>query len=315
MQNIELTVLTNSFGSELIADILIDNGSSGVAIYDTSDVANLIKSDVIWDYIEENLLKTSDIVSVKGYFPVDEFKTVYPKIIDDLEILKKNSDVSLGSLELSQTIIDDQNWLEVWKQYYKPIRVGRVVIVPRWLKYDTEDGKRAVYMDPGMAFGTGEHESTKLCLGMLEELDVDGKTVLDIGTGSGILGLAAAKLGASSVIMSDIDPIAVKSAKSNADYNDLGKTKLKILQCDLLEEGNYQGDIVLANITADILIRLSKDLGKCVKKGGRIIISGIIKARYDDVYKAFTDYGFVPDKSQVMGEWCGMRFIMPQIEG
>lgn len=315
MQNIELTVLTNSFGSELIADILSSNGSNGVAIYDTSDVANLLKSDVIWDYIEDDLLKTSDIVSVKGYFPVDEFKTIYPKIIDDLEILKNNSDVSVGSLELSQTIIDDQNWMEVWKQYYKPIRVGRVVIVPKWLKYNAEKSEQAVYMDPGMAFGTGEHESTKLCLGMLEELDVDGKTVLDIGTGSGILGLAAAKLGASNVIMSDIDPIAVKSAKLNANYNDLGKAEIKILQCDLLEEGKYRGDIVLANITADILIRLSKDLNKCVNEGGKIIISGIIKARYDDVYKAFTDNGFVLDKSQVMGEWCAMRFIVPQVEG
>lgn len=311
MKNIELTVHTNSFGSELVAEILYDNGSTGVAIYDTKDIADLIKSDIIWDYIEESLLEENETVTVKGYYPIEEFVEIYPRILADLEELEKNSDAALGSLELSQTVIDDENWLEVWKQYYKPIRIGRVAIVPKWLKYNASDGEKIVYIDPGMAFGTGEHESTRLCLQMLEESVVKGKAVLDIGTGSGILGLAAAKLGAQSVIMSDIDPVAVKAAQSNADCNNLDGVSIEIIRCDLTEDGNYRGDIVLANITADILIRLASELSKCVNRGGIIIISGIIKARYDNVLNAFIGQGYKLDKSLVMGEWCGMRFIVP----
>ena len=304
----ELTVFTTTDGSDLVSMILSDAGSDGVTIYDSSDILELYKSDIIWDYIDEKVLEKSEIVRVKGFYPEDEFATAYHNVINELEILRENSPFELGSLECSVCDINDEDWVNVWKKHYKPIHIGNIVIVPEWLKYEATPEENVVYLDPGMAFGTGEHESTKLCLTLFSELDVTDKNVLDIGTGSGILGITASVCGAKHVYMSDIDSIAVKAAKENAKLNNLGACD--IVCDDLVANANATGDIVFANITADILIMLSKQIGKLVNKGGFIILSGIIKIRYDEVLNAYLDAGFVLDKSMVFGEWCGIRLAI-----
>ncbi len=301
----ELTVLTTTEGSDLVSMILSDAGSEGVTIYDSSDIKELYRKEIIWDYIDDSVLEQSEVVSVKGFYPEDIYDNIYIAVISELEILRENSPFKLGSLETSTIDIDDEDWVNVWRKYYKPIHINNIVIVPKWLKYEAEVGENIVYLDPGMAFGTGEHESTRLCLTLFSELQVKGKRVLDIGTGSGVLGITASVCGAEHVYMSDIDSIAVNAAKQNAQLNKLGSFDI---ECDdLVSNLTTTGDIVFANITADILIMLSKQIGKLVNKGGVMILSGIIKVRYDEVLSAYISAGFIVDKSMVLGEWCALR--------
>lgn len=308
MKNIEVTVATNTETSEIVADILYELGSNGVAIYDTEDVESMLKSDIIWDYIDEKLLKKSEIVTVKGYYDTENISDILLELDNALEKLRNNSLSAVGSLEVTTMEIDDQDWVNVWRKYYKPIHTGRIVVVPNWIKYEPKDGETPIFIDSGMAFGTGEHETTRLCLELLSELDTSGKDVLDIGTGSGILGIAAAALGAKSVFMSDLDIVAVESAKKNLALNTV-VSDVTIKQCDLLSETDISGDIVLANITADILIRLSKDIKEHMRPSGYLIISGIIHMRADDVRGAFLSSGLKLDTERVDGEWRAMRFV------
>ena len=301
----QITVSTTTAGSDLVAMVLYDSGSDGVSIYDSKDILELIKSDIIWDYIEPAVLEQSPIVKVKGFYDVENFDSIYVNVLDGLEELKKNSPFELGSLEVEVCDLDDADWVNEWKKYYKPIHIGKIVIVPKWIKYTPEMDERVVLIDPGMAFGTGSHESTRLCLELFGELDCVGKNVLDIGAGSGILGISASICGAESVYLSDIAPLAVKACHENAELNNI-KNAI-ITQADLLENATVKGDIVFANITADILIALSGNIGNVLKKDGYIILSGIIHKRYDDVLNAYLDKGYILDKSVVLGEWCGLR--------
>lgn len=301
----QITVNTTTEGSDLVAMVLYDCGSDGVSIYDSKDILELIKSDIIWDYIEPTVLEQSPIVKVKGFYDVENFDSIYVNVLDGLEELKQNSPFELGSLEVEVCDLDDADWVNEWKKYYKPIHIGKIVIVPKWIKYTTEADERVVLIDPGMAFGTGSHESTRLCLELFGELDCVGKSVLDIGAGSGILGISASICGAESVYLSDIAPLAVKACHENAELNNIKNAV--ITQADLLENATVKGDIVFANITADILIALSGNIGNVLKKDGYIILSGIIHKRYDDVLKAYLDKGYILDKSVVLGEWCGLR--------
>lgn len=304
----EVDIATSSEGADLVANVLFECGSEGVSIYDSNDLMELIKSDIIWDYIDEHLLVKSEVVHVKGFYAQEGFDKTYTAILEGLSNLKSLSGFNLGSLEITCREISDEDWINVWRKYYQPIHIGHIVIVPNWLSYDKQPDETVVYMDPGMAFGTGEHESTKICLQLFSELDCVGKTVLDVGTGSGILGITAAVSGASKVYMSDIDEIAVKAAKENAAANRTEAVTV-IVQDDLISNADIQADIVFANITADILISLSKDIGTCLRDGGYVILSGIIKKRYIEVEQAYIKAGYKVDKCIEMGEWCGIRLV------
>lgn len=308
MKNIEVTVATNTETSEVVADILYELGSNGVAIYDTEDVESMLKSDIIWDYIDENLLKKNEIVTVKGYYDAENVSSILVELDNALSKLRTNALSGVGSLEVTTREVDDEDWVNVWRKYYKPIHTGRIVVVPNWIKYAPLDGETPIFIDSGMAFGTGEHETTRLCLELLSELEVAEKDVLDIGTGSGILGIAAAALGAKSVFMSDLDNVAVESANKNLALNSV-KSEVNIKQCDLLSETDIYGDIILANITADILIRLSKEIKEHMRPSGFLIISGIIHMRADDVRGAFLAVGLKLDTERIDGEWRAMRFV------
>ena len=217
----QITVSTTTDGSDLVAMVLYDSGSDGVSIYDSKDILELIKSDIIWDYIEPAVLEQSPIVKVKGFYDVENFDSIYVNVLDGLEELKKNSPFELGSLEVEVCDLDDADWVNEWKKYYKPIHIGKIVIVPKWIKYTPEMDERVVLIDPGMAFGTGSHESTRLCLELFGELDCVGKNVLDIGAGSGILGISASICGAESVYLSDIAPLEIKACHENTELNNI----------------------------------------------------------------------------------------------
>ncbi len=306
MKYYEVTVDTTSEASELVAEILTEAGSNGIGIYDVNDLKDIADSPIVWDYMEEHLLESDGSAQVKGYFPDDGFDALRKTIDEKLAFLKANSPFDCGKLKVTLSEVDDGDWLESWKQYYKPINAGRVTVVPEWIDYTAEKGEYVVKIDPGMAFGTGEHESTKMCLLLLQAMGVENKSVIDVGTGSGILALAAARLGASRVEAYDIDENAVKSARENCALNGL-QDKITVDCADLLAKTSDKFDIVLANITADVLITLSASLGTYMKDGGVVVISGIILKREKDVVDAFEKEGFKIDERMNMGEWVAFR--------
>ena len=301
MNYLQVTVTTTTEGSDIVASLLMDEGSEGVSIIDHKDVEDLIKSDVIWDYIDDSLKIDDKKVFVSGFY--DEGKNL-SSLNQKLDLLKANAAVDVGSLETSVSVNRTEDYENVWKQFYTPIEIGeKLVVVPKWLKH-SDNGRNAVYIDPGMAFGTGKHETTSMCLKLLDSTDLQDKTVADMGCGSGILGIAAMKLGAKSCMMYDIDPQAVKAAKENAELNGVDCT---ILLGDLKNDGE-QFDVIIANITADVLIRLSSVIESMAKKGTTVILSGIINERADDVVKA---YGKFLLKDRIKdGEWQALRYIV-----
>ena len=257
----EVTLVSTHEGADLFADALFSVGCGGVSIYDKQDIVALYDSDIVWDYIDENLVNNlDDRVFVKGIIGEEEKTEVLQKIAEEIENLKKNSPFNLGSGEIIVNSIDDEDWKNEWKKYYKPIVTKSVTVVPVWIKYNKiSDKEKILWINPGMAFGTGEHETTKMCLDLLGEIDVSGKTVIDVGTGSGILGIASILSGAKSAYMCDIDSTAIDTAKENARLNNVSD-RCEIERADLLEKSKEPADVVFANITADILIRLSKDI-------------------------------------------------------
>ncbi len=190
--------------------------------------------------------------------------------------------------------VHESDWADSWKQYYKPIKTGKkIVIVPVWEKYDAAEGEITVLMDPGMAFGTGTHETTRLCAALLEKYQKAGDKMLDVGCGSGILAICAAKLGASECFACDIDENAVRIAKENTEINETPNVKCGV--SDLLKqaekaEGGY--DICCANIVADIIIRLAPDIGDFIAPDGLIIVSGIITERAEETVAALNANGW-----------------------
>ncbi len=300
MNYLQVTVITTTEASDLVSCLLLDEGSEGVTIKDSSDIADMLKSGIIWDYIDESLLTHDKRVYVSGFF--DEGKNI-ENIYSELNELKKNCEFDVGSLEVSMSLLHSEDWENVWKQYYKPIEIGKVVIVPKWIKRE-KDGLIEVLIDPGMAFGTGNHETTAMCIRLLNGIDLGGKTVCDLGCGSGILGITAVKMGALSCVMSDIDSQAVEAAHSNVELNNVGD-KVEVI-CGDLAEGGRKYDVVIANITADVLIRLSAMVGDLLNDGGVIILSGIINARAQSVLDA---YGQFKLKERIRdGEWQAFAF-------
>ena len=200
--------------------------------------------------------------------------------------------------------VSEEDWADSWKKYYKPIKTGgkRVVIVPVWEKYDAAPGEVTVLMDPGMAFGTGTHETTRLCAAMLEKYIHGGESVLDVGCGSGILAITAAKLGAADAFACDIDPQSIKVAKENTVLNSTPCVECAV--SDLLSavpEKKY--DVVCANIVADVIIRLAPDVGAFMKDGAVLIVSGIISERADEVRAALSANGFEVDSDESENGW------------
>ena len=207
----------------------------------------------------------------------------------------------------------EEDWAEAWKTYYRPVPLGGVTIVPAWQEYEPKDGEKIVRMDPGMAFGAGTHETTRLAVLLLEETVSGGEKVLDVGTGSGILAIVAEKIGASMVRGYDIDPVAVRVARENAEKN--GSKNVSFGTSDLLASveipaGGY--DLAVANIVADVLLRMAPDLPACLRPGARLICSGIIEGRLSDLRAGMTAAGFVEEKVISENDWYALRFVLAE---
>ena len=212
---IEISVKTTHLGSELVADALSEILEGGISVADVQDVIDLEKSGKSWDYADENVYSADKTVTVKGYVKIAEKAQTLAKINAALDLLKANSPFDLGSLEVSGTAVDGEEWRDKWKENFKPIHIGKIVVVPEWRDYTPENGEKTVIIGSNMAFGTGEHETTSMCVEFLQEYVGKNDTVIDVGCGSGILGIAAAKLGAKKVIMTDIDECAITATEQN----------------------------------------------------------------------------------------------------
>ena len=298
----EISVKTNSEGTDLIADAFFTIGClGGVKIIDKNDVIDILNSNLLWDYIDESIFQRAEIAQVSAFVSKEELSAK----LDEFQKICTERNYPIG--EINVTEIDDDSWYDSWKKFYSPLEIGNYAIVPEWINYENKNNLIKVLIDPGMAFGTGEHESTKMCLSLMSDIPFEGKDVIDVGTGSGILGVAAMLSGAKSCYMCDIDSVAVKAASENAKLNKV-EDKVEIELADLLTKKDKTADVILANLTADILIRLSKDLPDHMQNGAVLICSGIIHERKKEVIDAFLQAGLTLEKDLIMGEWNGLRF-------
>ena len=311
MKFTELTIHTTTEGSELIADILWRYTNYGVAISDVKDVIALQNNKVMyWDYIDDSLLGDRRHVLVKAFVPKDETAKTLPLIREDFEVLSENCRgiTSLGTLETTLREVEGDDWIEIWKSHFRPLHIGeRIVVCPEWIKYDRKPNEEVVKLDSNMAFGTGEHETTSMCLKLLQRYLTPSSVCIDVGCGSGILGISAIKLGAKYAYLTDIDYVAVESAKHNAEINGVAQS-VTVAHSNLLENSDVKGDIILANITAEILCGLAPSIPKNLKEGGTLILSGIIKSRLDMVIKAFTAQKLTLEEKIKDGEWIALSF-------
>lgn len=312
MKFTEITVHTSTEGSELIADIMWRYSSYGVAISDVKDVIALQNDKVMyWDYMDDELTRdTSGDVLVKSFIPIDITEQKLPEIRRDIEEMNASCGgaLPLGSLEMTTRVVEGDDWIEIWRKHFRPIHIGSIVVVPEWIAYDKAEGEEIVKLDNNMAFGTGEHETTAMCVELLQKYLTPDSVCIDVGCGSGILGISAVKLGAKYAYLTDIDYVAVKSANHNCALNGVSD-KVTVAHSDLLENSSVKGDIMLANITADILERLAPSIPKNLAKGGTLILSGIIDEKKEGVIKAYLAQGLKLDKEMKRGEWNALAFV------
>ena len=296
-----VTVNTTTEGSELVGAFLFDMGTMGVNIQDKQDLMDLIgnKSTIFWDYVEDSLFEQDKVVKVTAFFEDKPTDAQLAELRSQLTFAKEQMPVDMGGLDitLGETTNDD-SWLDNWKAFYKPIKVGDVTVVPAW---EEVEGKVIVKINPSTAFGTGEHESTQMCLKLMQSVNLRDKQVIDVGCGSGILGIAALKMGAKHCYFADIDPDAMRNMEENASLN--GIESYTARTAGLLDGCDVVADVMLANITADILKMLSANAADYIKEGGYLIISGIIAERHEEVVQAFLDKGFVLVDQAAMKDW------------
>ena len=314
MKFIEWTVHTTTAGSDLVADVLWDHTNYGVTVCDINDVIAL-QSDkrTFWDYMDDDLAeqaKSAGDVLVKCYLPVDIADAEIAKINAELSALRERGAgfIDFGTFETGRREIEGDDWIDVWKKHFRPLHIGqRIVICPEWIAYRPKPEEVVVSLDSNMAFGTGGHETTSMCLELLQKYLHPGDTVVDVGCGSGILGIAAVKLGARFAYLTDIDYVAVRSAEHNASLNGVAE-QVKVALSDLLEGADICGEIMTANITADILCRLADSIPKNLKEGGTLILSGIIEPKLAQVIAAYEAQGLTLLEQRRQGEWFALAF-------
>ncbi|HHW66695.1 MAG: ribosomal protein methyltransferase [Epulopiscium sp.] len=313
---IRLTISTKSEAVEAISYALTNIGIPTIEIDDPNDITMTMekKNKTDWDYIDEELLKSKDMneVLIKVYLPEDApYEEKIIQIQNSLNHIKQFLDVGKGTVQTD--VLHEEEWANSWKKYYKPIKIGKnIVIKPSWEEYTSTDEREIIIeMDPGMAFGTGTHETTAMCLELLEKYITKGNIVFDIGCGSGILGIASAKLGASSVIGVDLDANAVKVAKNNVNSNHVEHI-MKVYEGNLLDVVNEKADIVVANIIADVIIELSESVLDFLNPKGFFIASGIIKERLQDVQEAMTKNRLDIVEIFEEGSWCALAAKMKE---
>lgn len=300
----EIGILTTNEAVEPISNILHEAGASGVVIEDPLDLVTEREDQFgeIYqlnpeDYPEEGVI-------VKAYLPVN---SSLGETVDEIKLAinqLSTYNIDLGKNKVSLNEVHEEEWATAWKKYYNPVKISeKFTIVPTWEEYTPiSSDELIIELDPGMAFGTGTHPTTVLCIQALERTVKSGDRIVDVGTGSGVLSIAAAKLGAEKVEALDLDEVAVHVARENAELNKV-QDVVEIRQNNLLEGVEAEKDIVVANILAEVILRFVDDAKKIVKKDGYFISSGIIEQKKDVVKDAILKAGFTIEETIMMEDW------------
>ncbi|OXM86124.1 50S ribosomal protein L11 methyltransferase [Paenibacillus rigui] len=317
----EVTVHTTEEAIEMISNFIHELGAGGVAI-EESGTLNKERDTSLGQWYEKPL---NDIpegrAEIKGYFSEGtDMESVMEQLQASVAQLTE-FDIDTGNPTFELKEVDDEDWANNWKQYFKPLRItDRMTIKPTWEEYTPEPDELIIELDPGMAFGTGTHATTSLCLKTLEKVIRQGDDVIDVGTGSGVLAIAAAKLGAKHVLALDLDPVAVSSATENTRLNGLDNDitiKLSDLLGVLREGASAESNpsaaaalgvklpvqVVVANILAEIILLFVKDVYDVLASGGTYVVSGVIKSKQDDVEKGLTEVGFTVTDRHEDQDW------------
>lgn len=306
MKYVELTIHTTTEASEIVSDIMWNYTEYGVTICDRADIIALqmAKESTFWDYMDDELMNKQSDVLVKCYIAEDIAAQTISEILKDVQDAKVRSEgfFSFGTLEDTKRLVDGDDWIDVWKKHFRPIHLGNVVVVPEWIEYRPASHEKVVLLDSNMAFGTGEHETTSMCVELMQEYITPDSVCIDVGCGSGILGISAIKLGAKKAYLTDIDPIAVESSLHNSELNGVSSQTV-VAHSNLLDNTEVQGDIMMANITGEVLKMLAPSIPKNLKDDGVLILSGIIESRLQMVKEAYESVGMKVVLERRKGEW------------
>ncbi|MFI3059937.1 50S ribosomal protein L11 methyltransferase [Streptococcus suis] len=295
----ELTIHVHRDAEEAVSNLMIETGSQGVAISDSADYVG--QEDRFGELYPE--VEQSDMIAITAYYPdtvdIEEVKADLATRLADLTGFGlETGQVSLESQELAE-----EDWADNWKKYYEPARITHdLTIVPSWTDYEATAGEKIIRLDPGMAFGTGTHPTTKMSLFALSQVLRGGETVIDVGTGSGVLSIASSLLGAKEIFAYDLDEVAVRVAQENIDLN-ANTSNIHVAAGDLLRGVDIKAEVIVANILADILIHLTEDAYRLVKDEGYLIMSGIIADKWDMVRASAEAAGFFLETHMIQGEW------------
>lgn len=326
MKYIELKIHASHQGVEMVSEMLMRNGITSISVDDPADLQDILekKNEYGWDYIDDAVKDRPDREPVVKVY-LDDTEEGRARVQDlKIEVMKLKNleldgrfgwDVDFGRLYAESEVVDDESWKDKWKAYFKPTRItDRIVVKPSWEDYDAKAGELVIEIDPGMAFGTGTHETTRLCMALLqmallERGVLDGANspvVMDVGCGSGILSIGAALLGCRDVLGIEIDPDAVRVAEENVAKNGL-QEQIRIRQGDLTEGVDAKADIIVANLMADLVMKLAAPAAAHMNPGGVFISSGILVEKKDMVLGAISAAGFEVTQIVTDGEWCAVK--------
>jgi ribosomal protein L11 methyltransferase len=305
MNWVEIKVKTTTEAIEAVSNIFYEAGVAGVVIEDPKIYLRPHDPDR-WDYLDIPEGLNFEVAQVTGYLVEDSSLAERTQVIRDRIRQLPSYGLDIGKGEVALTTISEADWDKAWKKYYKPTHIGNnIVIKPSWEVYMPTAHEVVIELDPGMAFGTGTHETTMLCLEILEEYIKKDMIVIDVGCGSGILSIACGKLGAKQVLAIDKDENAVRIAQENIKRNNLD-THIQAVKGDKLADINIKADIIVANIIADVVIDLTKDVALYLQDNGIFIASGIIKDRKLSVIEALGKNGFDVIRQFEKGEWVAL---------
>ena len=312
MDYLEVTIQTASAGIEAVASALTASGFDSLVVEDQAEYENFLEDNrAYWDYIDEEFqAELQGLSRIKLYLEVDGTEEKQLRKLEKvLESLKKRTKKNLGTLEITSTLLPETNWEESWKDNYPPQPIGeKLIVVPCW---NPEAGDRIpVILDPGLTFGTGAHPSTQMCMEFMEEMVTEGMEVIDLGSGSGILSLAALRLGAKTAVGVDIDPKAEDIARENAAYNDFGADRFTAVTGNVTEDHELMEtlsgrhyDLVFVNIVADVIIGLAPVLKHFMDAHTRVICSGILDVREAEVHEALRTAGLTILATKAKEDW------------
>lgn len=295
----ELTITVSREAEEAVSNILIDLGSQGVAIDDSADY--LGEAGPFGEVLPQ--VKQLNTVAITAYYPETVNLEMIRQEVKERLTQLRDFGLEIGETQLTTQQLAEEDWADNWKKYFEPARITHdLTIVPSWTDYEVTTGEKIIKLDPGMAFGTGTHPTTKMSLFALEQVLRGGETVLDVGTGSGVLSIASSLLGAKEIFAYDLDDVAVRVAQENIALN-AGTENIHVVAGDLLKYVAIEADVIVANILADILVNLTDDAYRLLKDEGYLIMSGIISEKWNLVRESAEAAGFFLETHMIQGEW------------